>query len=124
MNIEARDRHPAGVNYQAVGFGEYYFFPPMVWAPDSQSLLLVQHDNDPLAAAEPSVTVWRAPVDGSPAEQLGRFTASHLPSACRLISATRRTGMRNTGQTIASFILRESMDPKIGCLPMGIWSNS
>ena len=71
MNVEARDLQPAGVDYFAVGFGEYYAHPALVWTPDSQALLLAQPaDADLTFKPDAGVSIWRVPRDGSPATSL------------------------------------------------------
>ncbi len=73
MNVEAKDLHPAGVDFFAVGFGEFYAYPPMVWLHDSQSFLLAQPEEEGYDQDLP-VTVWQVPLDGSPAEKLLELT--------------------------------------------------
>ncbi len=73
MNVEARNRHAAGVEYFAIGFGEHYVYPPLAWYPDSRSLLLAQPSSEDIQTDVP-FTIWRIPIDGSPAEKLGDFS--------------------------------------------------
>jgi len=73
MNIEAKDLHPAGVDYHAVGFGEYYAHPPLAWTPDSQALLVAQPSEDGINQ-DGLVTIWRVPVDGSAVSRVAEFS--------------------------------------------------
>ena len=73
MNVEGRDRREAALDYQAVGMGEYYFFPWPAWSPDSQSLLLALPADDQFAI-DGLVTIWRVSADGSEATPLAEFT--------------------------------------------------
>jgi hypothetical protein len=74
MNIEAAELHPLGVPYAQIGFGEYYAAPALAWPADAQSILvaLLDDDQDPYAA-EAGISVWEAPVNGSPATRLLRL---------------------------------------------------
>lgn len=63
----------ADVDYQAIGFGEFYFFPRLAWTPDSSELILAQPADD-AANQDTTVVVWRVPADGSPAVRLSEFT--------------------------------------------------
>lgn len=56
---------PLDVPYHAIGFGEYYFYPPVVWAPDASRMLLALPMDDEYTASTP-VSLWEVPVDGSP----------------------------------------------------------
>ncbi len=72
LDLVTGDLVPAGVDYFATGMGEYYVFPPLAWAPDSRSLVLVQPRQVGYDYDEP-VTAFRVPADGSPATLLGEF---------------------------------------------------
>ncbi|MBI4771111.1 MAG: hypothetical protein HY784_12055, partial [Chloroflexi bacterium] len=62
--------------YQAVGFGEYYRYPPLVWAADGRSLLAaLPASADPYSQHEATVALWRLPAEGGPAQQLATITA-------------------------------------------------
>jgi hypothetical protein len=69
MNVEAQDLHPGGMDFFAVGFGEYYAYPSLAWTSDSQAVLLAQPEVEGYDQDLP-VRIWRTPVDGSPATQL------------------------------------------------------
>lgn len=75
MDLGDRSVREAGVEFFATGFGEYYVYPPMVWTPDSQALLLAQpvHDSDAFNT-DVSVVIWRVPRDGTPATELAEFS--------------------------------------------------
>jgi hypothetical protein len=61
--------------YAAIGFGEYYAFPQIVWMADGQSFLTgVLTGDDPYSQSAGSVTVYSVSVDGTTAE-LGTFNA-------------------------------------------------
>jgi len=66
----------AGVNAFASGMGESFFFPPLVWLPDSSAVLLAQfrptQTDFPLLSP---VDLWRVPADGSPAVILASIDA-------------------------------------------------
>jgi hypothetical protein len=70
-NGGAKDLHDAGLEYFAVGAGEYYAHPALAWSADSQYVLIAQPVNHefPLTQSEP-VIIWQVPVDGSPATKL------------------------------------------------------
>ena len=62
---------PAGMDFFAVGMGEFYAYPANIWSLDSQALLVAQPASDEAAyVSDVPVTIWRVPVDGSPAETL------------------------------------------------------
>ncbi len=73
MNIEGRDLHEAGFDFFAVGFGEYFAYPPMAWTMDSQALLVAQPLEEGYDQDTP-VTIWFVPVDGSPPTRLAEFS--------------------------------------------------
>jgi WD40 repeat protein len=64
---------PVEVSYQAVGFGEYYFYPPVEWAPDSSRLLLAQPEDRDFTSSGP-VGLWDIPADGSSPSRIAVFT--------------------------------------------------
>ena len=74
MNIEAADLHPLDVPYAQIGFGEYYAAPALAWPADAQSVLvaLLDDDQDPYSG-DAGISVWEAPVDGSPGSRLLRL---------------------------------------------------
>lgn len=74
MNVEARDRREAKLDYRAMGFGESYFFPWPAWASDSQSLWLALPASDQFTPDGP-VTIWNVRADGSAATPLAEFSA-------------------------------------------------
>ena len=73
MNVEARDRREAKLDYFAVGLGEYYFFPWPAWAPDSQSLWLALPASDQFTPDGP-ITIWNVRADGSAATPFAEFS--------------------------------------------------
>ena len=74
MNIEAKDLHPLNIDFFAVGFGEYYAYPAMVWTPASETLLLAQPLDEVIPSEQDTpVAIWAVPADGSPATKLGEY---------------------------------------------------
>ncbi|MGW8227052.1 MAG: hypothetical protein ACWGOY_15025 [Anaerolineales bacterium] len=73
MNLETQEVIPAGVDFFAVGFGEYYAYPAMAWTGDSQAVLLAQPEAEGYDQDLP-VTIWRVPVDGSSATKMLEVT--------------------------------------------------
>ncbi|MDX1437820.1 MAG: hypothetical protein R3335_13485, partial [Anaerolineales bacterium] len=71
VNLETGERQEAGLDYFALGMGEYYFFPPLEWAPDSRSLYLIQPEKEGFEQ-DMEIGVWQVPVDGGPAELLSQ----------------------------------------------------
>jgi len=73
MNLETQEVIPAGVDFFAVGFGEYYAYPAMAWTGDSQAVLLAQPEAEGYDQDLP-VTIWRVPVNGSSATKMLEVT--------------------------------------------------
>ena len=73
MNIEAQDLHDADIDFFAVGFGEYYAYPPMIWALDSGSILVAQPAEDGYNQ-DGSVSIWRIPVDDTSPTLISEFS--------------------------------------------------
>ncbi len=71
LNLESGEIRQAGLRFFAVGFGEFYSYPPLAWTPDSKAVLLAQPEEDAAAFDhDAGVGVWRVPVDGSRAQRL------------------------------------------------------
>jgi hypothetical protein len=51
--------------FQAIGLGEYYSFPSLQWATDSQSLLAAIPVREDPAGSKTNLVIWKVPVDGS-----------------------------------------------------------
>jgi hypothetical protein len=69
MNVEVGDLHPLDVPYALIGFGEYYVAPGLAWETESGPILFALLDSDhDFFTADAGITIWRVPVDGSPAE--------------------------------------------------------
>jgi dipeptidyl aminopeptidase/acylaminoacyl peptidase len=61
--------------FQALGLGEYYSYPSLQWAPDSQSLIVaIPAGQDPFQPQAGAV-IWRVPVDGSQPELVKEIPA-------------------------------------------------
>jgi len=69
MNLETQDVIPGGVDFFAVGFGEFYAYPAMARTPDSKAVLLAQPEAEGYDQNLP-VTIWQVPIDGSPANKV------------------------------------------------------
>jgi Tol biopolymer transport system component len=70
MEVGGTEPRLVEVPYFAVGFGEYYFYPEIVWAPDSSYILLALPESETYAQDGP-VHVWQVPVEaagGGPSE--------------------------------------------------------
>jgi hypothetical protein len=72
LTLEGMQRKDTDVDYEAVGFGESYFYPPLAWTPDSDTLLLAQPVGDG-TAQNGAVAIYRIPAGGSPSEVLGGY---------------------------------------------------
>lgn len=75
MDLNSGEIHPAGVGYAAVGMGEYYYYPPLVWHTSGDFFLLAQLDAAEFTScfSDCPVAIWRVPADGAPAEKLAEF---------------------------------------------------
>ena len=61
--------------FQALGLGDYYSYPSLQWAPDSQSLIVaIPSGQDPFQPQAGAV-IWRVPVDGSQPELVKEIPA-------------------------------------------------
>ena len=73
MNIEAKNLFEAGIDFFAVGFGEYYAYPAMTWMLDSSAILVAQPVEDGYNQGTP-VTIWLIPLDGDPPTLINEFS--------------------------------------------------
>jgi dipeptidyl aminopeptidase/acylaminoacyl peptidase len=51
--------------FQALGLGEYYNYPSLQWAPDSQALIVAIPSGPDPFQPQAGAVIWRVPVDGS-----------------------------------------------------------
>ncbi|HEX9618457.1 MAG TPA: hypothetical protein VGA03_13675 [Anaerolineales bacterium] len=73
-DLEAGGRPaPVDLLYHAIGFGEYYFYPPVWWAPDSSRLLVALPQDREYTPSVP-ISLWEVPADGSEPAELAEFT--------------------------------------------------
>jgi Tol biopolymer transport system component len=73
MDLDSGQRREVDVPYFAVGFGEFYFYPPVVWTPDSSRLLLALPESEEYSQDGP-ITIWSAPADGTQPSPLVNFS--------------------------------------------------
>lgn len=52
--------------FQAVGLGEYYSYPSLQWAPNSQMLLVAIPVWEEPGQSQAEAVIWEVPADGSP----------------------------------------------------------
>jgi Tol biopolymer transport system component len=86
VNADGSDPHDALVTFPSVlTYSEVPFYPPPTWSPDSTFFLVAIPSLDPLAP-DASITVWRIPVDGSPAKNLFTINTSFFLSGLPFFS--------------------------------------
>jgi dipeptidyl aminopeptidase/acylaminoacyl peptidase len=61
------------VPYYAIGFGEYYYYPPVHWSQDSSRMLAALPQDREYTPAG-LVSLWEIPADGSQPVELAQFT--------------------------------------------------
>jgi hypothetical protein len=86
VNADGSDPRDALVTFPSVlTYSEVPFYPPPTWSPDSTFFLVAIPSLDPLAP-DASITVWRIPVDGSPAKILFTINTSFFLSGLPFFS--------------------------------------
>jgi hypothetical protein len=79
ININANDWRKAVLSYPAVGVGDGVLLPNGVWTQDSRALIFTgPKQSDSMFVL--NYTIWRVPVDGSPAEPMAMLDNSHSNS--------------------------------------------
>jgi dipeptidyl aminopeptidase/acylaminoacyl peptidase len=76
LDSDGSDLHRAVLTYPGVGMGDAVLLPRGVWTQDSSAFIFT----GPRESDSPFVlnyTIWRVPVDGSPAQSLATLTDSH-----------------------------------------------
>jgi hypothetical protein len=67
MRRDGSDRRPINItNYQALGMGHSYFYPPTIWESNTSLLMAVSSGVDPYSQNAGEVSVWRVSVVGEP----------------------------------------------------------
>ena len=61
MKFEDNELHDSGIDFFAVGFGEFYAYPPMTWTLDSGAVLVAQPAQTGYDQDTP-VAIWQVPV--------------------------------------------------------------
>jgi hypothetical protein len=70
-NIDGTDRRHLLAYTSVITFSEFEYYVKPVWAPDSQSLVVVVPPSDRMATETLVYGLWRLPMDGTPARSLG-----------------------------------------------------
>jgi hypothetical protein len=72
--IDGSGYQPAILSFDPViTYSEFMFYPLVTWAEDSSHFVMVIPSSDPLSP-QPSGTIWRIPLDGSPPMEQGRIS--------------------------------------------------
>lgn len=79
MDADGSQLRPAVLTYEPVlTYSEYLYYAGPVWAPDSSYLMAAIPPADPMAEPLGPTRLYRIPVDGSSAEEIGSVTAFNL----------------------------------------------
>lgn len=100
IGMDGENLRPDILTYGLIStYSEYAYYPSPVWLPDASALLVAIPPTEPLAEPRLPFSLWRIPVDGSPAVRLVDFLSAppfeeepaFSPDAQRLIYL-RETG--------------------------------
>jgi hypothetical protein len=78
LNRDGSNRFEVLTYPQVITYSEYQYYVEPQWAPDSGSLLVAIPPADPLAQPPQATTIYRIPVDGSPAAAVSSVVATFL----------------------------------------------
>jgi WD40 repeat protein len=99
INIDGSNWRKAVLTYPSVGVGDAVLLPGGVWTQDSRTFIFtgpIQSDSRFVL----NYTIWRVPVDGSPAQSLASITNSHSSSVTFSPDGQQMSFLHDTDGTI------------------------